>query len=49
MVMLISCDTGMYELCKAEQDLALGEDETGEKIEDAMRLTVQTFFDKNVT
>jgi syntaxin-binding protein 1 len=40
---------GMYELCKAEQDLALGEDETGEKIEDAMRLTVQTFFDKNVT
>ena len=38
----------MYELCKAEQDLAMKEDETGKKIEDAMSLTVQTFFDQKI-
>ena len=48
MVMLISCDTGMIVLCKVEQDLALGEDETGENIENPMRLTTQTFLDKKI-
>ena len=38
----------MYELCKTEQDLATGEDDTGEKIVDAMSLTVQTFFDRKI-
>ena len=38
----------MYELCKVEQDLAMGEDESGEKIIDAMSLTALTFFDKNI-
>ena len=42
------CDVGMFELCKAEQDLAVGETETGEKIEDVMSLTVQTFFDRKI-
>ena len=49
----ISCDShvilaGMFELCKAEQDLATGENENGEKIENAMSLTVQTFFDRKI-
>ena len=38
----------MFELCKTEQDLATGESETGEKIEDAMSLTVHTLFDRKI-
>ena len=46
--MHVSCDAGMFDLCKAEQDLAVGERETGEKIEDPISLTVHTFFDRKI-
>ena len=38
----------MFELCKAEQDLATGESETGEKIENAMNLTTPMLFDRKI-
>ena len=38
----------MFDLCKAEQDLAIGETETGERIENAMSLTTPILFDRKI-
>ena len=38
----------MFDLCKAEQDLATGESETGEKIDSAMNLTTPILFDRKI-
>ncbi|CAI8048958.1 Syntaxin-binding protein 1 [Geodia barretti] len=47
-----TCDkklkAGMFDLCKAEQDLATGESETGEKIDSAMNLTTPILFDRKI-